>query len=221
MSDFVYFNSSAKAPYNLLSNFSAAPIVLQSTDTEALRELSAANDKIAEFVGERAEFPSSEHLWHALKATDVETFRRFVVGGVLAECDASVFDVFFPGKGAAKRAYWMRKDNVGIIPKMAANPKYAKRLGFSKRRPLEYARERLPYGVERAVWMTTLRLKYKQNAKHRAVLLSTGKRTLVEFDRSASRAPVHWGGLITGDGTLLGENVMGDYTTAIREELKE
>jgi hypothetical protein len=68
--------------------------------------------------------------------------------------------------------------------------------------------------------MAILRAKYSQNASHKHALKATrGK--LIEFDRSAGRvgAVVHWGGLVK-DGAVIGENVMGEYMTLVRDELE-
>lgn len=216
-SDHVYFSSSASEPLNLLSNFSEAPLRLTRDDIDGA--LLDACPQLAQFVGtDRVVFRSSEHAWQALKATERTTFWRFVDGD-FAMFSAPIMDVFFPGQGAKKFAYWAKKRNVGIVPKLAANRKHAKRLNLRFKGALDYSRETLRPELERRVWRTLLRLKFRQNERHRRALLGTGKRRLVEFDRGAKRTPTHWGGLVDEEGKLHGENVMGQYLEAVRDEL--
>lgn len=217
-SDHVYFSSNSTEPACLLSNFSEAPLRVTRDDIDG--PLLEACPQLAQFVGaEGVEFRSSEHAWQALKATERTAFRRFVDGD-LAMFSKPIFEVFFPGSGAKKLAYWAKKRNVGIVPKMASNKKYAKRLNFRSEGAMDYSRETLRPALERGVWRTLLRLKFKQNERHRRALLGTGKRRLVEFDRGAKRTPTHWGGLIDDDGNLHGGNVMGRYMEEVRTEFE-
>ena len=214
----VYFSSSSAPPNHLLSNFNAAPIKVTRDDLDG--PLLEACPEINKFVGlEGVVFKSTEHAWQALKAKDKSTFDRFVDGD-LAWFNEPVFEVFFPGQGAKKLAHWAKKNNVGIVPKMAANKRYAKRLNFKYKHSLDYSREKLPTNLERRVWNKLLRLKFAQNAVHRAALMSTGSKKLVEFDRGAGRgAGSHWGGLVDADGAHHGYNAMGRYVEEVREQL--
>ncbi len=216
---FVYFNSAAAPPLNLLSNLNHAPVQLtRNTLTPALL---AVNEKLAEWLGadETWHFETIEHLWHALKATDRATFMQFTTGGRFGRFDAEAFELFFPGNGEAKYAYWSKKRNSGIIPKLASNgKKYGAKLGIGK--SMRYARERNEDGVQRAVWKDLLSRKYIANRAHRDALLATGKQTLIEFARSStSERPDYWGGCMR-DGALVGTNFMGQMMEAVRESLQ-
>lgn len=217
-SNHVYFSSASSAPFHLLSNFNEAPIRIMRNDIDGA--LLEACPELSKFIGaEGVVFRSSEHAWQALKTTDPTTFARFVEGD-LASFGEQIFDVFFPGEGAKKLEHWSKKKNVGIVPKMAANKKYAKRLRFKFKHSMDYSREKLRPDLERRVWNKLLRLKFQQNEPHRRALLSTGMRKLVEFDRGAARNKgTHWGGLVDPDGNLHGENVMGRYLEEVRAEL--
>ena len=222
-SPFLYFNSGAQQPWNLLSNFSATTLVFTQPDISAgMRTICPHIDA---WMHERmVVFPSSEHLWQALKATTREAFVAFAVGG---RCSgAEVLLGIYGDKGLAKWRWWMRKGNVGIAAKLAANPKRAVVLDLVGR--LDYAREQLAADVERDIWLTILRLKFKQSEGHRQVLLNTGNALLIEFDKGAARASrqggwVHWGGMWSKETQCVvgGENVMGGYLMEIRAELAQ
>jgi predicted NAD-dependent protein-ADP-ribosyltransferase YbiA (DUF1768 family) len=217
--NYVYFNSGAAVPLNKLSNLNRAPVVLTAeTITPALL---AVNAKLSEWVrvGEPLHFGTIEHLWHALKALDRDTFIAFTESGRFGRFDATVFAEFFPGNGVAKHAYWAKKQNSGIIPKLASNRKYGVRLGVGK--SLKYERERNQDNVQRAVWRDLLTRKYVANKLHRDTLLSTGDKTLVEFEKGSTLArPSFWGGCVR-DGTVVGENFMGQMLQEVRSKLKE
>ena len=68
--------------------------------------------------------------------------------------------------------FWSKKQNVGIIPKMASNSKYRKQL-FGAKVNMDYTRERLAPNDEHDIWIVLLTLKFKQNASLRQVLLGT------------------------------------------------
>jgi predicted NAD-dependent protein-ADP-ribosyltransferase YbiA (DUF1768 family) len=221
LSPYLYFNSAAQQPWHLLSNFSAATLVFTQSDICAGMRTTCPH--IDAWMQDRmVVFPSSEHLWQALKATTREAFVAFAVGG---RCSgAEVLLGIYGDKGLDKWRWWMRKGNMGIAAKLAANPKRAVVLDLVGR--LDYSRERLAADVERDIWLTILRLKFKQSTTHRRALLETKERILIEFDKSATRASrgggwVHWGGMWSKETQCVvgGENVMGGYLMEIRAEL--
>lgn len=213
----VFFNSNSK-DYHMLSNFSSAPITIAKAELDP--SWAELNPSLASFFHEETlEFLSVEHLWHALKATDRETFLQFAVGGRFGSADVEAFAaVFCQEKAEQKQKWWMKKNNVGIIPKMAANFRRGTKLGIKKK--MQYERERPSADVERRVWLALLERKYKQNGNHAAVLKKTCGRRLIEFARSAAitGSTEHWGGCIV-DGKLRGENVMGQYMEETRNKL--
>ena len=214
---FIYFNSNAQAPRHLLSNFSAATIVFTAADVcPAMRGVCPSLDRWMQ--GRVATFPSSEHLWQSLKAKSLDAFLAFTSGGCCAGCD--VLLAIYGEKGLRKWQWWMRKGCVGIAAKLASNPKHKIRLTLVGM--MDYSREHLGADAERAVWLTILRLKFRQCVEHRQVLLGTGDAPLIEYDNKAALHGKHWGGLWCKDTQqVVGENAMGKYMTAIRAEFAE
>jgi predicted NAD-dependent protein-ADP-ribosyltransferase YbiA (DUF1768 family) len=229
--DYVYFKSSEKAPYYMLSNFFHAPIVFKPSDVTP--ELRSVSPDLGQWLpAEGLRFPTSEHLWQSLKSTDKATFLRFTCDGDLGKWDPTVFaksvayrkDPLAAATLALKKLkHWSAKNNLGIQAKLAANPDYAARLGLDNGR-MAFERERLAPAIERAVWLTILRLKFSQNEGPRKTLLSTRGKRLVEREIGAIRLlnagkPVPWGGLVAEDGAVVGDNAMGKYVQAVRESL--
>jgi predicted NAD-dependent protein-ADP-ribosyltransferase YbiA (DUF1768 family) len=228
MSAIVYFNSSSAGSTHLLSNLNLAPITL-TKDEPGIESLLLLNPQVNDWLEKPLEFPTIEHLWHALKATEMSTFLLFAKNGGepgreigrFAQFNAEAFVPFFKKDHAPQKfAYWKRKDNWGIIPKLAANPKYCSLLLLNGR--MKYERE-MPAdeSVLVAVWQFLLRKKYENNEKHRNALLATGSSsTLVEFSRSAAAKPdkEFWGGLCK-EGRLHGRNFMGQMMQMQRDNL--
>lgn len=210
--DFLYFGSGSKAPYQLLSNFARAPIVVTRATLTIHPALALAQPRLAEFLTKQDgfTFPTSEHVWQSTKATTLGAFRAFTTEGRFGRWDANIFAALYSktDKAKAKFDYWHKRDMLGIQAKLASSAKHAKRLGVTD---MDYSRETLAPDVERAVWLAILQLKFEWNATHAEVLRDTGEKQLVEFDKSAG----HWGGFIR-DGALVGENVMGRYMSETR-----
>lgn len=166
-------------------------------------------------------FPSIEHLWHALKATDRDTFVEFSSKGRFGEHDVKAFAlVFSESEAGQKKAWWMNKRNVGIIPKMASSEKRGLKLNINRK--MRYERERPEPRLEKRIWLALLGHKYRQNQKHRDLLKKTRGKKLIEFARGAARegAKEHWGGCFV-NGKLHGDNVMGQYMEEVRDKLIE
>jgi len=212
---YVYFNSSSIYPFYLLNNFALAPVRLDDT---ALAVLQQVNPELRSWLtsDERRRFPSIQHLWAALQATSVSTFLKFIEGGQLASLTAEAFMPFVADETRAhnKVAYWGEKANVGVLAKMASNPKYQQALNME----MDYARAHLKLELERAVWLQLLRLKFEQNAPHREVLRRTKDARLIEFERGAQRHGSHWGGVVKDD-VLYGDNAIGNYLEEVRAQL--
>lgn len=81
-------------------------------------------------------------------------FKKFTECGQLSDCKVETFELFLSQKekpkAAKKREYWMKKQMVGILPKMASNKKYEMRLGLKGR--MDYSRERLAPQIEKPIW---------------------------------------------------------------------
>jgi hypothetical protein len=176
-----------------------------------------------------------------LKANNLATFLRFTSQGDLGGWNPTIFLRTTVTKKKAKIAkrlgkkkskdltpqdlanaaqidldYWKKDNLIGIQAKLAANADYGKVLNLGSRHMI-YGREHLPPAKEEALWLDLETLKYRFNHQHRALLLNTGDKLLVEFDKGAMIRHVHWGGCVDADGvTVHGENVMGRYLSMIR-----
>jgi predicted NAD-dependent protein-ADP-ribosyltransferase YbiA (DUF1768 family) len=232
MSEYYYFGSGSSAPYHRFSNFHHAPIRVAAKDvTESMAQLSPELRSWIGDIGGFFVFPSAEHVWHALKAKNVATLLRFTSHGDLGQWSASFFTRVMPKalqgtsagleRGKKKMAYWHKKGNIGIMAKMAANPKYTKAMGFDPRADMNYGRETLEEDLERRVWLSIHHLKYSQHAALRTLLLETGETPLIEFDRAGIRNPskTKWGGCVDEKGVLHGQNKMGMYLMLYRRKI--
>jgi predicted NAD-dependent protein-ADP-ribosyltransferase YbiA (DUF1768 family) len=180
----VKFYSNGLAPFYKLSNFALI------------------NDGIT-FDGHT--YCSTEHAFQAQKYIPEHRVRSSVEGD-LGKMDASGFQLVSPSdKWQKKRKYWMKKNNIGVIAKMATNPTVGKRLGLI-REPNFVSTDEL--------WMSILTAKFSV-LEFRIALLATANNYLLEFDRGAKRNKPKWGGIIE-DGILYGDNLMGRYLMEIR-----
>lgn len=162
-------------------------------------------------------YPSAEHAYQAAKF-DLPTRRRFAIGGDLASWSAMRFFVS-EDKVDTKIAYWKKKGMIGILAKMASNPRHAKKAGLPPKKK-----------VRQDIFLPILRCKYREGTVLCKLLLDTGTQYLVEFDRGAKRTETHptksrrsrWAGLVDGTdtSTLYGDNRMGLCLMAIRTELQ-
>ena len=120
---------------------------------------------------------------------------------------------------------------VGIVAKMASNPKHAAAAGL----PPPSA----PHDFSAEIFFPILLSKFTRSAELRGVLLGTGEKYLLEFVRGAERRErggggrERWGGLLKdgeahevdeaheADGRLLfGENRMGRALMWVRDEIR-
>ena len=195
--DFVYFSSSVGV--HKLSNFSAARVVV-----------------------EEGVFPSSEHAYQAIQKFIPDEWHRFQINGDLSTIDA--LDKFYkPSVATDKKKYWNRNKMVGIVPKMASNPKWANklRLRMRKHNPEKEAEH---LAEIKPLFKRILLAKYRQNPEHAKALLETGSKYLVEFGRGSKRETIAgreplWTGLVE-DGALYGHNLMGRMLMDVRDEMR-
>jgi predicted NAD-dependent protein-ADP-ribosyltransferase YbiA (DUF1768 family) len=228
----VMFGSNAYGDMHKLSNFYATDLLLRPADLTP--ELLSVCPNLKDWVPAGGLFfPTSEHLWQALKATDKQTFLRFTSAGDLGLWKVSIFaNTVAPSKLAKEKKndmaelarvalkgmlHWQKKHNLGIQAKLAANKKYAKKLNLDKGR-MNFEREHLAPATERSVWLTILKLKFAQNAELREILSATRGKRLVETPGRGKAEKAHWSGRVK-DGKLIGDNVMGLYMEAVRESL--
>jgi predicted NAD-dependent protein-ADP-ribosyltransferase YbiA (DUF1768 family) len=228
----VMFGSNAYGDMHKLSNFYASELVLRPADLTP--ELLSLCPNLKDWVPAGGLFfPTSEHLWQALKATNRATFLRFTSAGDLGLWKVSIFaNTVAPSKVEKEKKndmselarvatksmiHWQKKHNLGVQAKLAANKKYAKKLNLDKGR-MNFEREHLAPATERSVWLTILKLKFAQNAELRAILSATRGTRLVETSGRGKAEKAHWSGRVK-DGKLIGDNAMGHYLEALRESL--
>jgi predicted NAD-dependent protein-ADP-ribosyltransferase YbiA (DUF1768 family) len=189
----IQFYSCGKAPYYKLSNFALI------------------NEGIL-FDG--LTFCSTEHAFQAQKYIKEQRF-RFSINGDLGNVNNlnSSFEFVFGNNWEKKKKFWMKKNNIGIIAKMATNIKIGKRLGLIRD---------INFISTDELWMELLTLKYNIN-EFKIILQSIGNKYLLEFDRGAKRMclknviPI-WSAIIE-DGIIYGNNLMGKYLMLIKEKI--
>lgn len=176
----INFFSNAKSPFCKLSNFSHI------------------KDGI---IFDGIKYPSSEHAFQAQKYVKEDRLRFSVCG------DLGTWEGF--GLVSEKSCdYWKKKDNIGVIAKMATNKKKGKKLGLTRNSDFESTYE---------LWESILMKKFCIE-EFGNILKNTRNFYLLEFDRGAKKNGSKWGGLIEGE-TLYGDNIMGKYLMKLREKL--
>lgn len=149
---------------------------------------------------------SIEHAFQAQKYIQEQRF-RFSIDGDLGNWDGLKL-VCKQGDYDKKYTYWNKKNNIGIIAKMATNEKIGKKLGLIRNPDFISTDE---------IWMKILEKKYA--IKYFKDLLKLSDDIyLLEFDRGARRSNSFWGGLIH-DNILYGNNQMGKYLMKIRNDI--
>lgn len=151
---------------------------------------------------------SVEHAFQAQKYISEQRI-RFSIEGDLGNSDTG-FELVFEDNFEKKRDYWMKKNNIGIIAKMATNIKVGKKLGLIRNKNFVSTDD---------IWIKLLTKKYKIS-EFKNILLSTENKYLLEFDRSAKRNNPIWSGIIE-NGVLYGNNLMGKYLMYLREQINE
>lgn len=186
---YIYFGSGMKEPYNMLSNFHYC--IVEGPDGRT--------------------YPSIEHAYQSNYILEKDMFAS---GGILSEYSTG-FPLVFEEKVDKKLQYWSRKNNIGILAKMAvSNKKIMSKLKLNRVSTFESSWE---------IWRELLLSKFRQ-PKFKEILLSTGDAHLIEFNRGAMREEMNgkspkWTGMIK-DGRLYGQNLMGQYLMRIRLELR-
>lgn len=156
-------------------------------------------------------FYSTEHVFQAQKYIKEQRI-RFSVEGDLGNIDSG-FKLVFGDKWEKKKKFWMKKENIGIIAKMATNIKIGKKIGLIRDTNFKSTNE---------LWIKILTLKFNIS-EFKNILKNTENKYLLEFDRGAKKMYLNnnvpkWSGLIDG-GILYGNNLMGKYLMIIRSNL--
>ena len=156
-------------------------------------------------------FYSTEHAFQAQKYVKEQRI-RFSVEGDLGNTDSG-FKLVFGDEWEKKKKFWMKKDNIGIIAKMATNLKIGTNLGLIRN---------VNFSSTNELWIELLTIKFNI-IEFKNILKNTKNKYLLEFDRGAKRMylkntiPI-WSGLID-EGILYGNNLMGKYLMIIRLNL--
>lgn len=108
----------------------------------------------------------------------------------------------------------------GIVPKMAVKPERAKKLGVKLRRDFDDPRDIKEIA---RIFKELLYLKFTRNPELGRMLLATGDKILVEWDKGAGRQtlagkPPLFSGILK-DGRVLGQNLMGRLLMRTRKRL--
>lgn len=162
-------------------------------------------------VFDGVEYPSSEHAFQAQRVAAHRRRELFSTDGAYADL-VKGFRNFFPrdsSKAEKKASYWGKKKNVGVIAKM---------LVARTNNLVEMSESTCA-----DIFFNVLKAKYIQNEDAKRVLLSTGDRYLVEFDRGAERKRksgkvCRWGALVR-EGRVVGSNQMGALLMRVRDQL--
>jgi len=182
---YIPFYACGKPPYNMLSNFA---YIKEGIEYDGLRYI------------------STEHAFQAQKYIK-EQRKRFSVEGDLGQLDSG-FDLAFDKDWEKKKLFWMKKNNIGIIPKMVTNEKRGLKLGLTRDKNFVNTSE---------LWFDLLWQKFRID-RFRKTLISTGNNYLLEYDRGGERMTPLWSGIIK-DGKLYGTNLMGKYIMYIRDQI--
>jgi predicted NAD-dependent protein-ADP-ribosyltransferase YbiA (DUF1768 family) len=153
-------------------------------------------------------FCSTEHAFQAQKYIKEQRI-RFSIEGDLGNIDSG-FQLVFGDKWEKKKQFWMKKDNIGIIAKMATNIKIGTQLGLIRDEHFSSTHE---------LWIELLTIKFNI-VEFKTILKNTKNNYLLEFDRGSKRMYLKnnisiWSGLIE-DNILYGNNLMGKYLMIVR-----
>lgn len=153
-------------------------------------------------------FISTEHAFQSRKYVEKDRI-RFSVNGDLGTIEGFKL-VCREKEYEKKRDYWMKKENIGVVAKMATNEKLGKKLCLERNSEFVSTDE---------LWIQILMCKYRKE-EFKQLLKNTKDIYLLEFDRGAYHrfgvSPVIWGGNII-DNKLWGKNQMGKYLMHVRD----
>lgn len=197
--DYIKFYSNATKPYYKLSNFA---YIKDGIEVDGIV------------------YPSTEHAFQAQKFIQKDR-QRFSTSGDIGKISTG-FRLVYPKESKVevdkKRDFWMKKENIGILAKMASDEEMSKKLGLTRVDNFLSSDEQ---------WMKILRAKYSVK-EFRDILMSTDNHYILEFEKSAKRRVEsgddgpYYAGLIDDDDKykLYGKNKMGIYLMNIRDSLK-
>ena len=187
----IYFHSNAKPPFNKLSNF---------------------HDLTPYFIVINSKsFNTTEAAFQSFHKIHPSHHIHFQVGGKFASWNG--MNTFFQLNDATKKiTYWSYKNNLGIVAKLASNPKYRSKTH------LHFINSNDKYHniFQGYINDWAILLLHKFNLpKFKFLLLQTENCLLVEYDRIGNPQSF-WGGKIINN-TLIGQNAMGQMLMFTRD----
>lgn len=178
--EYLKFYSNAKKPYNKLSNFY---YIKEGINYKGLI------------------FPSIEHAYQSTRLINNDDKIDFTIKGKYGNIDG--FKILFnKDEYINKQIYWMKKNNIGILAKMAIK---------------QYDKSKLNNNnMSKDEWVKILMLKFKI-PEFKDLLLSTNDKILYEF----SRHPDFYTAYLNDKNELIGNNFMGECLMEVRNLLKK
>lgn len=157
------------------------------------------------------DYPCSENAFQAQlfpNAIDL-----FCCDGVLGSLtvEAFLFLGYSQEEAEKKCKHWSKKNMVGILSKMYANRHVSMKKNISEQEC-------------KTVFLDILYAKYTQNPELSKLLISTGKKYLLEYDKGANRTwlkhnkKVRWAGMIVNN-KVVGDNQQGFLHMLTRQTL--
>ena len=192
-----------------------------------IREFSNFYELRRPIVLEGKEFITTEHFYQCAYRCAEESQGEFVFPhGRLSTFDRGMSHVVDKHDDVQKKIkFWGakkgRRPMAGIVPKMAVDSKRAKRLGIKLKRARDDPND---LSLIESLFKRALYAKFSSDAELRKMLVDTGNKILVEFDRGAERRtkagqPPLFTGLVK-EGRLFGQNLMGRLLMGVREKLQ-
>lgn len=191
-----------------------------------IREFSNFYELRNPIVIDGQEFITTEHFYQCKYRCAEESQHEFVFPyGRLSTFEGGISHVVDKQEEIQKKSkFWGAKNGrrpmAGIVPKMAINSKRAKRLGIKLKRARDDPGD---LSLIESLFKRALYAKFSGDAELRKMLVDTGNKILVEFDRGAERqAKAGRPPLFTGlfkEGRLFGKNLMGRLLMGVREKL--
>ena len=153
-------------------------------------------------------YPSTEHAFQAQKYIPKDRV-RFSINGDLGNWDGLALLVK-ANEVEKKKNYWQKKNNIGIIAKMATNMNTGIKLGLRIIDDFQSRDE---------LWINILTKKFSI-PYFKDLLKKTENIYILEYDRGANMRQIctFWGGIIVNNN-LHGYNLMGKYLMRVRDSI--
>jgi len=177
----------------------------------------------AHLQGVSCEYITREHAFQSLKAKNLETAKMFMKGGIFSSWN--VYKSWPKSLSSSvnikskTRHFWSKKNNKGIIAKMASTlkSKILERHFGAKLTRLNISDDKEMYQV----WKVIFEAFFLKDSKEWEILHSTKPSPLYEFGRR-STSTTYWScKLNKTTNEIEGQNAMGQFLTKFRDEFDE